>query len=150
MKNSGAIAEKWSLLLQKVKKDTVPQAPAQEPAPQELTEQMPKWKRVLSVVWKVLFAMRKVVLALPVVICALRLAAYNRENLPELVGINLQSTGEFAQMIARDTAVNVPLVITFACLALMVFSRKTIYPWLISVFTLVLPVLLYVTNGYLG
>ena len=31
-----------------------------------------------------------------------------------------------------------------------VISRRTIYPWLISVFTLVLPIFLRLTNLYLG
>ena len=53
-------------------------------------------------VW--LFRLRKFVMAAPVVYYALKLADYNREHLPELVGINLQSSGEFAQYIGRDLA----------------------------------------------
>ena len=63
-----------------------------------------------------LFRLRKVVLAVPVVSVALKLASYNREHLPELVGINLQSSGEFTQMISRDMAVLGPLGLTVACL----------------------------------
>lgn len=159
MKNSGTFTQKWNEICAKVKAFFEKKKPAkiqaeavQKPPVQTVQENdVPsKAKRILSVVWKFIFALRKVLLALPVVYCALKMAAYNRENLPVLVGIDLQSTGEFAQMISRDTAVNVPLMITFACLGLMVFSRKTIYPWLISIFTLALPVLLYLTNGYLG
>lgn len=159
MKNSGTFTQKWNDFLAKIKNYFAKEKPAKmqteavqtSPVRTVQEEDVPsKAKRILSVVWKFIFALRKVLLALPVVYCALKMAAYNRENLPVLVGIDLQSTGEFAQMISRDTAVNVPLLITFACLGLMVFSRKTIYPWLISIFTLVLPVLLYLTNGYLG
>jgi Na+-driven multidrug efflux pump len=45
-------------------------------------------------------------------------------------------------------AVTFPLMITGACLVLTFLSRKSIYPWLISVFSLVIPVLLLVTNIY--
>ncbi len=96
----------------------------------------------------VLFRLRKVVLAVPVVYLAMKLARYNLEHLPEEVGINIQSTGEFAQMIARDAAVMGPLGLTAACLLLMFCSRKAMYPWAISVFTLVLPILILVTNLY--
>ena len=96
----------------------------------------------------VLFRLRKLVLAVPVVYMAMKLARYNLEHLPEEVGINLQSTGEFAQMVARDAAVMGPLGLTAACLLLMFCSRKAMYPWAISVFTLVLPILILVTNLY--
>ena len=95
-----------------------------------------------------LFRLRKVVLAVPVVSVALKLASYNREHLPELVGINLQSSGEFTQMISRDMAVLGPLGLTVACLLLMFWSRKAMYPWAISIFTLVLPLLLLISNLY--
>jgi hypothetical protein len=96
----------------------------------------------------VLFRLRKLVLAVPVAYMAMKLARYNLEHLPEEVGINIQSTGEFAQMVARDTAVMGPLGLTAACLLLMFCSRKAMYPWAISVFTLVLPILILVTNLY--
>ena len=149
--NSGAFTEKWNKLFAKKNTEVLPGADMPQPAAEEFPEEEltkgQKVKRVLNIIWKVLFALRKVVLAVPVVWAALKLAAYNTENLPEMVGINLQSTGEFAQTIARSTAVNVPMMITFACLGLMVFSRKTVYPWLISVFTLILPILIFLTNS---
>ena len=95
-----------------------------------------------------LFRLRKLVMAVPVAYWALKLASYNRENLPEQVGINLQSSGEFAQMISRDMAVIGPLGLTAACLLLMFCSRKAMYPWAISIFTLVLPILLLISNLY--
>jgi len=38
-----------------------------------------------------------------------------------------------------------PLMITGGCIGLMFLSRKPIYPWLTSLFTLAIPVLLLVT-----
>ena len=103
---------------------------------------------LLSFIGSILFRLRKLVLAAPVVYAAVKLAYYNREHLPEQVGINIQSTGEFAQMITRDMAVMAPLGLTGACLLLMLCSRKALYPWAISIFTLVLPLLILFSNLY--
>ena len=109
---------------------------------------MPKINNLIVFIGTLVFRLRKLVLAAPVVYAALRLASYNRENLPEQVGINLQSSGEFAQMISRDIAVMGPLGLTAACLLLMFCSRKAMYPWAISVFTLTLPLLILISNLY--
>lgn len=94
------------------------------------------------------FRLRKFVMAAPVVYIALKLAAYNTEHLSEQVGLNLQATGEFATTIARSLAVSGPLGLTLACLFLMFCSRKAMYPWAISIFTLALPLLLLLSNTY--
>ena len=107
-----------------------------------------KAEEIISVIYRCIFKLRKVFLAIPVVILAIRIAALNLQRLPEAVGINMQSTGEFALMVTRNYAVYGPLGITFFCLILMFFSRKIIYPWVISMFSLVLPYLLYFTNLY--
>lgn len=103
---------------------------------------------VIRILGLALYRLRALLLAIPVLIVAFRLAAYNSEHLPLLVGLDLQSNGEFAHTISRHTAVTLPLFLTGGCLALTVFSRKTMYPWLISVFSLVIPVLLLITNMY--
>ena len=107
-----------------------------------------KMNTLINFVGMLLFRLRKIALAVPVVYAALQLASYNRENLPEQVGINLQSSGAFQEMISRDMAVMGPLGLTAACLLLMFCSRKAMYPWAISVFTLALPILILVTNIY--
>ena len=104
--------------------------------------------RILSGIGICLYRLRKFVLAAPVVYLAWKLALYNMEHLPEEVGLNLQSTGEFAITIARSMAVMGPVGLTGACLLLMFCSRKALYPWAISIFTLALPVLLLVSNNY--
>lgn len=95
-----------------------------------------------------LFRLRKFVMAAPVVYYALKLASYNMTHLPEEVGINLQSSGEFAMTIARSLAVAGPLGLTAACLLLMFCSRKAMYPWAVSIFTLALPLVLLLSNTY--
>lgn len=97
-------------------------------------------------VW--IFRLRKFFLAAPVVYYALKLASYNQEHLPEVVGIDLQLTGEFANTISRQMAVVGPLGLTIGCLLLMFCSRKAMYAWAISIFTLALPLLLLLSNTY--
>ena len=107
-----------------------------------------KIKKVVGILIMCIYRLRSVFLAIPVVYYALKLAAYNGTHLPEEVGLNLLSTGEFAMTISRELAVMGPFVVTCACLALMATSRKALYPWAISIFTLILPVLLLVSNLY--
>ena len=109
-----------------------------------------KINKVINTVGVWGFRLRKFVMAAPVVYYALKIAAYNRQHLPEQVGISLQSTGEFAQMISRDMAVNGPLALTCACLVLMLLSRRTGYHWLISIFSLSLPMLILALNMFMA
>ena len=95
-----------------------------------------------------IYRLRRFILAAPVIIAALKIADMSMERLPEMVGLNLQSTGEFAQIVTREYSVYGPLGVTGLCLLLMFFSRKVLYPWLISSFTLVLPIFIYLTNVY--
>lgn len=96
------------------------------------------------------FKLRKLFMGLPVLLAALQLAIYSRENLPETVGFDIQASGEFAQVISRDTAIYGPLALTCICLVLMLLSRRTIYPWLISIFSLTLPVLILALNVFMA
>ncbi len=96
----------------------------------------------------VLFRLRKVAMAAPVVYYAVKLASYNMTKLPESVGLNLQSNGTFAITIAKSLAVYGPLGLTVACLLLMFCSRKALYPWAVSIFTLALPLLILFSNLY--
>ena len=143
MEKSGNFADKWHVTLGAFHKDEIL-------FENDLTPQTPwqKAKRILSIIGKVLFRLRKVFMAIPVVYFAMRLGAYNMEHLPTMVGLNIQSNGTYAEMISRATAVNGCLAVTYACLALMFLSRKTVYPWVISIFTLILPIFLLLTNQY--
>ena len=124
------------------------QLPVQKAKTNNFRTTVAKINSLINFVGMLLFRLRKLVLSVPVVFVALKLAFYNREHLPEEVGINLQSSGAFEQMITRDMAVMGPLGLTAACLLLMFCSRKAMYPWAISVFTLVLPILILFTNIY--
>lgn len=100
--------------------------------------------------WSWVFKLRSIGLAIPVAVAAVALATYNMATLPAQVGIDLQANGEYAQMISKSIAVMGPLALTALCLLLMFCSRKVVYPWLISLFSLVLPILILITNIFPG
>ncbi len=104
--------------------------------------------RVLASIGKWIFRLRGFFMAIPVALAALYLAAQNMARLPEEVGINLLANGEYEYLISRGLAVMGPLVITGVCLVMMFLSRRTVFPWLISIFSLVLPLLIYITNVF--
>ncbi len=106
------------------------------------------FKHVVGLIVTWIYRLRKIILAAPVVYFALKFAAYNGTHLPETVGLNLQSTGEFAIHISRYVAVVGPLALTGGCLAMMFLSRKAMYAWAVSIFSLALPVLLLISNVY--
>ena len=137
--------------LLKGKKDPVQDSSAEtkkEPVGNSFAAGYNKFKQIMGKIIMTLYHLRKVVMAVPVAYVALRMAAYNMSHLPEQVGVNLQTTGEFAMQISRYAAVIGPLGITAGCLVMMFFSRKAMYAWAISIFTLALPVLLLVSNLY--
>lgn len=107
-----------------------------------------KTQKVIGLIVSILYHLRKVVLALPVGYYALKLAAYNGSHLPATVGLFLQADGSFTMEFARSLAVMGPLAITAGCLAMMFLSRKAMYAWAISVFSLALPVLVLISNLY--
>ena len=104
--------------------------------------------RVIGSIGKWIFRLRGFFMAIPVALAALALAAKNMARLPEEVGINLLATGEYQFLISRGLAVMAPLVVTAVCLVMVWLSRRTIYPWIISIFSLVLPILIYITNVF--
>ena len=101
-------------------------------------------------VLKLIYRLRSVMLAIPVAVGAVVLAIYNHSHLPDEVGINIQASGEYAEMISKNVAVLGPLAVTAVCLLMVFLSRKVLYPWLISLFSLVLPILIYITNIFPG
>ena len=101
---------------------------------------------VMSMVFLWLYRLRGILLAIPVAAVAIKFALENKERLPETVGINLLASGEYAMYVTRNVAVMGPLAVTAVCLLLMFCSRRVLYPWLIAIFSLVLPWLIYLTN----
>lgn len=105
-----------------------------------------KAKEVWTIAWPWIWRFRKVLFAIPVVYLALYFARLNWNVLPDLVGLNLQTNGEYAQYLSKEVAVWGPLGVTGGCLGMMFLSRKTVYPWMICMFSMLLPLLILVSN----
>ena len=103
---------------------------------------------VIGKILFVLYCLRGIFFAMPIVYLAMRLRDYCAEHLPETVGLFLQSSGDFAVLMPRESVLSGCMLLTGACLLMMLLSRKTLYPWLISLFSLVLPLLLLLTNMF--
>ena len=103
---------------------------------------------ILLTAWNYLFKFRKVFLGAPVGAIAVYLAVQNMVKLPVIVGLDLQQNGEFSIQIMREIAVLGPMAFTALCLLLMFCSRRILTPWLVSVFSLALPLLILLVNTF--
>lgn len=103
---------------------------------------------VIKFIWQWLYALRKILLSIPVLYGIIRLSVYNSKHLGSSVGLFLQSDGVFLMNISKGMAVFAPLALTACCLAMMFMSRKSLYAWSISVFSLLLPVIILISNQF--
>ncbi len=120
------------------------------------TKAQPYWNRTVavaqsgcrqaSVVAYWCHRLRKVIYAIPLILLAIYLARMNQKFLPDMVGVALQNSGEYAMMIPKVLAVWGPLGVSAGCLLMMFLSRRTLYPWLVTLFTMAIPLLLLLTN----
>ena len=92
----------------------------------------------LTVKWA--YQLRSLVLSIPVFVCAAALAIRNARLLP--VEVNIVTMGENLLTVTRSVAVLLPLAVTCICIVLMLCSKKMLYPWLVSVLSLVLPIVI--------
>ena len=107
-------------------------------------------KEKMRTLWKWAYRLRSVVLSIPVAAIAVIIALHNQVRLPDTVGFNMQASGEYAFEVAKTVAVFGPVAVTALCLLMTFCSKKVLYPWLISVFSLVLPLFIYFTNTFPG
>ena len=101
-----------------------------------------------SYYWAYIKKNRKALLALPVAVIAIIMAVINLFALPPLVGFGIQADGEFAFELIREIAVLAPLAITAICLLLMYVSKRMLTPCLVSWMTLILPLMILLTNTF--
>ena len=120
----------------------------EKPEETKKTGSFQKVWNVMRMIGNLIYRLRKIIMSIPVVYYAIVFGVYNAKYLPERVGLVLQSNGEFAQTVSRGLAVMGPLGLTAACLLLMFCSRRTLYPWLISIMSLLLPMLILLLNNY--
>ena len=106
--------------------------------------------KVMATIGKVLYHLRKIFMAIPVVVAAMKVFVYAKEKLPQDVGILLQESGTYKYMLDKATTLQVCMSLTGACLLLMFLSRKIMYPWVISLFSLILPLFLVFSNMILS
>lgn len=129
------LSEKWNMLCQKAR-------PVMDKASAFCGRGWWKLRSISIYVIK----LRKIFLAVPVAAAAVLLALNNLRLLPQVVGINLMSDGNFSFVLDRLPAVLAPLLVTAVCLLLMFCSKRTLTPWLVSVFSLALPLIILVIN----
>lgn len=106
--------------------------------------------KVLMTIWRYILAFKKVWISIPIAAGAIMLAMNNLAKLPEVVGLSLQNNGAFAIQVTRGIAVVSPLAVTLICLLLMFCSRRTLTPWFVSLCSLLLPVVILITNTFPG
>ena len=143
------IVEKWNWLKDKVR-----------PVWEATKKVFSMVGKVFAVIWKAIFSLRGIWISAPVAAAALLVASWAEKNLPEVVEIThviIDWDAENAlfglfvmttEFITRDVAIFVPLALTAFCLLMTILSKKTLYPWLISIFTLCLPIVLWFLNTY--
>ncbi len=107
-----------------------------------------------------MYKLRSLLLAAPVAAAALFLALRNLDQLPKKVEMmkftyNPEATdalfGIFelgTATISRELAVYGPAALTGACLVMMLLSKRALYPFLISVFSLCLPLVIWFFSVY--
>lgn len=96
------------------------------------------------------YRLRSILLAIPVAMAAIILAIRNMAELPSKVGFDMQATGEFTYLVDKSVAVMVPLAVTVLCLLMVFLSKRVVYPWLVSVFSLLVPVVILLVNTFPG
>ena len=131
------LSEKWNMLCQKAQ-------PVLDKVAAVCGLIWRKIKRIMVYVIK----LRKIFLAVPVIWGAVILALNNLARLPNVVGIKLMADGNFSFVLDRIPAVLAPLLVTAVCLLLMFCSKRTLTPWLVSVFSLVLPLVILLINTF--
>lgn len=152
------IEEEPLMITEAVEEEAYEEAALVQPAP--VQRKAPprkhcKFVMVLLAIWKGfstacvwIYRLRSFIMAAPVAFYAVKLAFANGNRLPDMVGLDIQASGEFARMVSRQAAVFGPFALTCFCLVLVLCSRKPLLPWLISIFTLILPILIWMTNYY--
>ena len=91
------------------------------------------------------YKLRGVVLAIPIVVISILLAVSNMATLPAAVAISLPNVVNgilvFQEvMVSKILAVFIPLLVTAFCLLMMFLSKRISFPFLVSVFSLILPI----------
>lgn len=105
-------------------------------------------------IWQWMYKLRSVFLSIPVAAAALILALVNTIRLPDAVTFSSAALNDVGNLVFQNITVSkflaawAPFGITLVCLVMVFLSKKVTYPWLISLFSLVVPVLLLLINTF--
>ncbi len=132
-----AIQDKWNAMAEKSK-----------PAREKCGKKCKTVKKKLHKFFSTVYRFRGVILASIVVLFSIVLAIMSGSMLPDQVGIDLQSDGSFSMMVPKLVAILFPMLITLVSLLFVLVSKRTLYPFLISMFTLTIPMLILLTNVF--
>ena len=91
------------------------------------------------------YKLRAFVLAIPIVAIAVILAVSNMATLPAAVAIGLPNIVNgilvFQEvLVSKILAVFIPLLVTAFCLLMMFLSKRISFPFLVSLFSLIMPI----------
>lgn len=91
------------------------------------------------------YKLRAFVLAIPIVAIAVILAVSNMATLPAAIAIGLPNIVNgilvFQEvLVSKILAVFIPLLVTAFCLLMMFLSKRISFPFLVSLFSLILPI----------
>ena len=91
------------------------------------------------------YKLRAFVLAIPIVVIAVILAVSNMATLPAAIAIGLPNIVNgilvFQEvLVSKILAVFIPLLVTAFCLLMMFLSKRISFPFLVSLFSLILPI----------
>lgn len=89
--------------------------------------------------------LRGVALSIPVAVIAVILAVNNAATLPAELIIGV---GDSVTVFSKSVLIMGPLALTALGILMTLFAKRVVYPWVISIFTLLLPVVLAITTTF--
>ena len=104
-----------------------------------------KFAAFCSATGKWTYKLRGLVLAIPIVVISIILAVSNMATLPAAVAIGFPNIVNgilvlHELMVSKILSVFIPLLVTAFCLMMMFLSKRISFPFLVSLFSLILPI----------
>ena len=106
-------------------------------------------------VWNWIYKLRGVFFSIPVLVGAIILAVTNGAKLPDQVQLCWPSLTDNVMdvqilEIGKGLAIFGPLLITAVCIGMIFCSKRMVYPGLISIVSLILPLFIYFSSVFPG
>lgn len=107
--------------------------------------QNPSGSQKLKATLRWAFRLRSVALSVPVAVIAVILAVNNAAKLP---GPLLIGAGLNVITVSKSVLIMGPLALTALSILMTLISKRVTYPWIVSLFTLLLPLVLLFTMTF--